>query len=63
MLSNQWRKSSLSSSGDNCVEVRHAHGGVQVRNSNDPNGALVQFTDDEWAAFTGGAKLGEFDNT
>jgi hypothetical protein len=60
MLSNEWQKSSLSSGGDNCVQARRAHGGVQVRNSKDPHGAILQFTEAEWTAFLGGVELGEF---
>jgi hypothetical protein len=56
-----WRKSRHSNTG-NCVEVRHLSPGVvQVRDSKDPDGPVLSFTCDEWTAFTGGVKDGEFD--
>ena len=58
-----WVKSSLSFSNGNCVEVASlAHGGVGVRNSRDAEGAVLQFTPDEWHAFLGGVRNGEFDS-
>jgi hypothetical protein len=56
-------KSSLSFSNGNCVEVTDLpSGGIGVRNSRDPEGAVLRFTPDEWHAFLGGARNGEFDN-
>jgi hypothetical protein len=58
-----WIKSSLSFSNGNCVEVASlAGGGVGVRNSRDAEGAVLQFTPDEWHAFLGGVRNGEFDS-
>lgn len=58
-----WVKSSLSFSNGNCVEVADLPGGtVGVRNSRHPEGAVLQFTPDEWRAFVGGARNGEFDS-
>lgn len=56
-----WVKSSLSAYNGNCVEVADVDGDVGVRNSRDPGGAVLQFTPDEWKAFMGGCRLGEFD--
>jgi Domain of unknown function (DUF397) len=57
-----WVKSSLSFSNGNCVEVASlAEGGVAVRNSRHPEGAVLAFTPDEWHAFIGGVHNGEFD--
>jgi hypothetical protein len=58
-----WRKSSLSSGGDNCVEVGFASDGrVAVRDTEmEGHGPLLVFTPDEWDAFLGGAAKGEFD--
>jgi hypothetical protein len=57
-----WVKSSLSFSNGNCVEVAALPGGsVGIRNSRDPAGAILRFTQGEWRAFLAGARLGEFD--
>lgn len=46
----------------NCVSVRLVPGvGVQVAHSRDLNGAAIQYTNDEWAAFLSGVRAGEFD--
>jgi hypothetical protein len=58
----EWVKSSLSFSNGNCVEVASLpDGGIGVRNSRDAGGAVLQFTPDEWHAFLGGVRNGEFD--
>jgi hypothetical protein len=45
----------------NCVEVAELPDAiVGVRNSRDPNGAVLRFTTDEWHAFIGGVLKGEF---
>lgn len=46
---------------DNCVEVASHCGEVWVRDSKDPDGPVLRFTDAEWVAFIAGAKGGEFD--
>ena len=59
----QWVKSSLSFSNSNCVEVASLpNGGIGVRDSKDPEGAVLRFTPGEWDAFLGGARNGEFDS-
>jgi hypothetical protein len=55
-----WRKSTFSQT-DECVEVRHRGGMILVRDSKNPRGPLLQFTDREWKAFIQGAHVGEFD--
>jgi hypothetical protein len=58
-----WIKSSLSFSNSNCVEVASLPDGeIGVRDSKDPKGAVLRFTSDEWHAFLGGARNGEFDS-
>ena len=58
-----WIKSSLSFSNGNCVEVASlTHDEIGVRNSRDTDGAVLRFTPDEWHAFLGGARKGEFDS-
>ena len=57
-----WVKSSLSLANGNCVEVKNLPGGgIGVRNSRDREGAVLSFTPDEWHAFLGGVRYGEFD--
>ncbi len=58
----QWTKSSLSFSNGNCVEVASLSGGeIGVRDSKDSEGPVLRFTSDEWHAFLGGVRNGEFD--
>ena len=57
-----WIKSSLSYANGNCVEVATLPGGeIGVRNSREPAGPVLRFTPDEWHAFLGGVRNGEFD--
>ncbi len=55
-----WRTSSHSGSSD-CVEVAVVPGGMAVRDSKDPGGAVLRFTVAEWRAFVAGVRDGEFD--
>ena len=58
----EWKKSSLSGSTGNCVEVaRNRPGIVAVRDSKDPHGPKLTFTPAEWEAFTVGVRDGMFD--
>jgi hypothetical protein len=57
-----WIKSSLSFANGNCVEAAAlSDGRIAVRDSKDPDGPRLRFTPDEWRAFLGGARNGEFD--
>jgi hypothetical protein len=57
-----WIKSSFSLAQGSCVEVASLpDGGVGVRDSKNPSGPVLRFTPDEWRAFLGGARNGEFD--
>ena len=57
-----WVKSSLSFANGNCVEVASLPDGeIGVRNSRESEGAVLRFTSDEWHAFLGGVRNGEFD--
>jgi hypothetical protein len=59
----RWIKSSLSFSNSNCVEVASLpDGGIGVRDSKDSEGPVLRFTSDEWHAFIGGVRNGEFDS-
>jgi Domain of unknown function (DUF397) len=58
----EWVKTSLSFANGDCVEVAVLQSGeVGVRNSRDAAGAVLCFTPEEWDAFLGGARNGEFD--
>jgi Domain of unknown function (DUF397) len=60
--SSYWVKSSLSLANGNCVEVAALPDGrIGVRHSKDVTGPILRFTSDEWHAFLGGARNGEFD--
>jgi hypothetical protein len=57
-----WVKSSLSFANGNCVEVASLPGGeIGVRISRESEGAVLRFSSDEWHAFLGGVRNGEFD--
>ena len=58
-----WKKASYSgSNGGACVEVtRTPEAVVAVRDSKDPDGPRLGFTPEQWRAFTGRVKGGQFD--
>jgi hypothetical protein len=57
-----WRRSSFCNGASTCVEFAALpDGGVAMRDSKDPEGPVLTFTADEWAAFTAGVRGGEFD--
>jgi hypothetical protein len=60
-----WRKASLSSAGDNCVEVGLGDDGtIGVRDTKQHGaGPILVFHPGEWEAFIGGVRAGEFDLT
>jgi hypothetical protein len=58
-----WVKSSLSFANGNCVEVANLpNGEIGVRDSKNSQGPVLRFTPDEWHAFLGGVRKGEFDS-
>ncbi|MBB6118167.1 DUF397 domain-containing protein [Nocardiopsis algeriensis] len=58
-----WTKSSWSNPDGNCVEVAELpDGDIAVRNSRDPQGPALVYTNAEIAAFVRGAKTGDFDS-
>jgi len=58
-----WTKSSLSHANGNCVEIADIEGGqVGMRDSKDITGPVLGISPEEWRAFLGGVRNGEFDN-
>jgi hypothetical protein len=57
-----WRKSSYSNpDGGECIEVADGFTGiVPVRDSKDPHGPALVFSDEGWTAFIAGVKSGDF---
>jgi Domain of unknown function (DUF397) len=48
-----WRKTTYSNGGENCVETASDHGVILVRDTTDRDGGTLTFTDDAWRAFMG----------
>jgi len=58
-----WQKSRRSNSQGACVELaRLADGGIAVRNSRFPHGAVLRYTQAELRALIEGVKEGDFDH-
>jgi len=59
----KWRKASKSGKDGDCVEVARVDANtVAVRDSKNPNGPVLRFTQAEWDAFLDGMSKREFDN-
>ena len=56
-----WRRTSASETGASLEVAFSRDEGVRMRTSNDL-GPMLQFSTDEWAAFVGAVKCGEFDS-
>jgi hypothetical protein len=55
-----WQRAEGDESGG-AVEVAFVDGLIGMRNSAEPGGPILVFTQDEWDAFVAGAQDGEFD--
>ena len=55
----QWQKSTRCGNAA-CVEVAKVYDVYLVRDSKNPDGAVLSFTEQEWAAFVEGVAAGEF---
>ena len=51
-----WRKTSYSNGGENCVETANESGAVLVRDTKWRNGAMLIFSRATWQAFTSSIK-------
>jgi hypothetical protein len=56
----QWRTSSYSGNGENCVEVAPVPSQMLVRDSKNSDAGMIEFTLLTWGAFVAGARDGEF---
>jgi hypothetical protein len=57
-----WIKSSRSHANGNCVEIANIERGqVGMRDSKNSTGPVLKFQPEEWRAFLGGVRNGEFD--
>lgn len=56
-----WRKASFCQLRE-CVEVARQNGMISMRNSREPAGRILQYTDEEWESFVRSVKAGEFDD-
>ena len=56
-----FKVSSLTGDKCYCVAVAEKDGIYAVRDSNNPKKGTLYFDKEEWTAFVGGVKMGEFD--
>jgi len=56
-----WFKSSRSAQDGSCVEVADLEDGVAVRDSKNPDGAVLSFGAGSWRDFVAGVRDGQFD--
>jgi uncharacterized protein DUF397 len=57
----EWRRSSRSYGGGNCIEAAPHQGAlIDIRDSKNPDGAVLRFASAEWNAFVAGVRSGAF---
>lgn len=57
----QWRKSSRSASGEQCVEIGYLDGRIFARDSKNPTEHILACKQTEWSAFLNATKNGNLD--
>lgn len=57
----KWYRSTRCDSGT-CVEVAHQDDFVAVRDSKNPDAAVLHFSPPAWRAFVNGIRVGEFEH-
>ncbi|WP_080678021.1 DUF397 domain-containing protein [Salinispora pacifica] len=57
-----WRKSTRTQQSGQCVEMARVGEVIGMRDSKDPNGPVLAFATEEFAAFLEGVARGEFGN-
>jgi hypothetical protein len=58
---NEWFVPRRSNNGTTCVETKFTADAIYVRNNLRPDAGTAEFTHEEWAAFVGGVKDGDYD--
>lgn len=61
MLTREWRTATRSGTDGNCVEVRRADDGVQVRDTKNREGGTLTVPSAGWQTFINDIKAGELD--
>lgn len=63
LIVTEWRKSSYSTNGGNCLEIGEGNAqAVPVRDSKVANGPIVVFTTGQWADFVTAVQQGSLPN-
>jgi hypothetical protein len=57
-----WRRSRRCGEAGACVEIARYDGGVALRDSKNPDGAVLRFGRTEWVAFVDGLRKGDFES-
>ncbi|MFI7023845.1 DUF397 domain-containing protein [Micromonospora sp. NPDC049900] len=60
MTTLNWKKSTRSNAGGDCIEMATPPEAVLVRDSKDRHGPVLSFNTDQWAGFVQGVKGGRF---
>jgi hypothetical protein len=55
-----WRTASYSVGNGECVEVASAHARISLRDSKDPEGPKLRYSEPAWRSFLAATKLGNF---